>query len=121
MFKTLKNIPRRAKNSMYYSLCGFGSSFRKEESVKLETLALAVLVTVMCLVHWPLWKKLALTAAYLLVPLAELINSALEDICDLVSPEYNEKVKSSKDKGSAAVLLAIVINFVVLAALLKAG
>jgi diacylglycerol kinase (ATP) len=106
---------------MRYSLCGIASSFRKEEAVKLETAALAVLAAVMLLVPWPLWKKLALVASYLLIPFTELLNSAIEDVCDLVSPGYNEKVKNAKDKGSAAVLMAIVINFLVLAALLKAG
>jgi diacylglycerol kinase (ATP) len=104
---------------MYYSLCGIGSAFKKEEAIKLETLALVGLVVAMCLVPWPLWKKLALIASYLLIPLAELLNSAIEDICDLVSTGYEEKIKNAKDKGSAAVLLAMIVNFVVLAALIK--
>jgi diacylglycerol kinase len=32
----------------------------------------------------------------------------------LVSPDFNPKVKDAKDKGSAAVLVAIIINFMVL-------
>ncbi|MDR1040269.1 MAG: diacylglycerol kinase [Deltaproteobacteria bacterium] len=120
MLKALKNIPKRCKNAMYYSLCGLGSAFRKEEAVKLETLALVLLVAILFIVPWPAWKKVALVAAYLLVPFTELLNSAIEDVCDLVSPEYNEKVKTAKDKGSAAVLVAIIFDFVVLAALVKA-
>jgi diacylglycerol kinase (ATP) len=65
-------------------------------------------------VSWPIWKKGVLIAVYLLIPLIELINSALEDICDLVSPDYNEKIKWAKDKGSAAVLMAIIIAIVTL-------
>jgi diacylglycerol kinase (ATP) len=121
MLKALKNIPKRAKNAMGYSLSGLYSSFKKEEAIKLETISLVILIIVMFLVHWPLWKKFALVATYLLIPLTELINSSIEDICDLVSPDYNEKVKTSKDKGSAAVLIAIIINFVVLVALLCAA
>jgi diacylglycerol kinase (ATP) len=120
MFKTLANIPRRAKNSMYYSLCGLGVSFKNEESVKLEALSLVALIIVVCLVSWPAWKKLALIGAFLLIPLTEMLNSALEDLSNLVSPGYNEKIKNAKDKGSAAVLIAIIINCVVLAALIKA-
>ncbi|MDR1921420.1 MAG: diacylglycerol kinase [Candidatus Adiutrix sp.] len=41
----------------------------------------------------------------------------MEDICDLVSPDYDLHVKNAKDKGSAAVLLAIIINVLALAAL----
>jgi diacylglycerol kinase (ATP) len=120
MLKAFLNIPHRAKNAMYYSLCGLAASFRKEEAVKLETLALILLITILIFVPWPLWKKAALAASYLLIPFTELLNSAIEDVCDLVSPEYNEKVKTAKDKGSAAVLLAIMMNFLVLAALVCA-
>lgn len=116
--KVIKNIPKRAKNASYYSFCGLVSAFKKEESVKLETIALVILIVVMCLVIWPLWKKITLVSVYLLIPFSELINSAIEDISDLVSKDYNEYVKNAKDKGSAAVLVAIFINFLALAALI---
>ncbi|MDR2354443.1 MAG: diacylglycerol kinase [Deltaproteobacteria bacterium] len=119
MLKALKNIPSRAKKAMYYSLCGLGASFKKEEAIKLETLSLVILVIIMCFVPWPFWKKITLIASFLLIPLVELINSSIEDICDLVSMEYNEKIKTSKDKGSAAVLMAIIINILVLIVLWK--
>jgi diacylglycerol kinase (ATP) len=118
VWKVIKNIPNRAKKASYYSICGLISSFKKEEAIKLETIALVVLIIVMCLVTWTLWKKVALVGIYLLIPLTELLNSAIEDICDLISTEYNEKIKNAKDKGSAAVLIAIFINFIALAALI---
>jgi diacylglycerol kinase (ATP) len=118
MFKAIKNIPHRAKKAMYYSLCGLSSSFKKEEAIKLETIAFIILIGIMCFVPWPIWKKITLIGSYLIIPLIELVNSAIEDICDLVSPEFNEKIKTAKDKGSAAVLLAILINFLVLTILL---
>ncbi|MDR2456491.1 MAG: diacylglycerol kinase [Deltaproteobacteria bacterium] len=115
---TLKNIPGRVKNAMRYSLQGLASAFSKEESIRLETLALILLVAILAPIPWPLWKKAALIAAYFLVPLAELFNSAIEDLCDLVSPGYNEKIKNAKDKGSAAVLLAIIAGCFILIALI---
>jgi diacylglycerol kinase (ATP) len=118
MLNALKNIPQRARRAMGFSLRGVYSAFRKEEAIKLEFIGLLILVVALALVHWPLWKKLALSASYLAIPLTELLNSAIEDICDLVSPEFNEKIRDAKDKGSAAVLMAIVFNFVVLGALL---
>jgi diacylglycerol kinase (ATP) len=118
MFKTLANIPKRASSAMKYSLSGLKLAFITEESIRLETIALVLLVIIMALVPWPLWKKAALVAVFFLVPLTELINSALEDICDLVSPEYHSNIKAAKDKGSAAVLIAMIIGFVFLFALI---
>ena len=118
LFNTIKNIPRRVLKASSYSWDGLRSAIIKEESFRLEIISLVVLVAVLICVPWPIWKKAALTGSYLLIPLAELLNSALEDICDLVSPDRHPLIKSAKDKGSAAVLLAIVINLIALASLL---
>ena len=118
MIKTIKNIPRRVVKAFGYSFDGLKSAFIKEESIRLEAMGLVLLVLVLIFVPWPLWKKVSLTAIYLLIPLAELLNSALEDLCDLVSPDFNPLIKSAKDKGSAAVLAAIIINVLALAGLI---
>ena len=118
IIRTIKNIPRRVIKASSYSFDGLKSAFVKEESIRLEALTLVLLVLILVFVPWPLWKKVALTATYLLIPLAEILNSAIEDLCDLVSPEFNPLIKSAKDKGSAAVLLAIIINLLALAALI---
>jgi diacylglycerol kinase (ATP) len=117
LLKTIKNIPGRISKAMRYSIEGLVQAFVKEESIRLETIGLGILVLVLLLVPWPVWKKGALVAVYLLIPLTELVNSAIEDLGDLVSPGFNAKIKSAKDKGSAAVLLAIAVAAVALVAL----
>jgi diacylglycerol kinase (ATP) len=121
MFKsTLKNVPRRIVRALGFSGRGLASAFFKEEAFRLEVLGLGLLGAALAAWPWPWWKKAALMAAYMLIPLAELFNSALEDICDLVSTDYHPLIAQAKDKGSAAVLLAIVVNILVLSALLLA-
>ena len=121
LISTLRNIPGRVVRATGFSCRGLKAAFLQEEAFRLEVLGLALLGAVLAACPWPLWKKAALTAAYLLIPLAELFNSALEDFCNLVSPDYNPLAGQVKDKGSAAVLLAIVINVLVLLALCLAG
>ena len=41
-----------------------------------------------------------------LVLSAEALNTSIEYICDLISPEYNTMVRVIKDVGAAAVILA---------------
>lgn len=120
MLKTIKNIPRRAASATQYSLAGLKSAYSKEEAIRLEAMGFALVLIAMLIVPWPFWKKAAMVAAYLLIPLCELVNSAIEDVCDLISRDYQENIKTAKDKGSAAVLLAIIINLAVLAALIWA-
>ncbi len=51
----------------------------------------------------PQWAILALTTG--LVIFAELVNTALEELCDLYSTERNPKIKRIKDISAGAVLV----------------
>ncbi len=118
LLRTLKNIPGRVVRASSYSWDGLKSAFLKEEAFRLEALAGLILLVTLAFVPWPLWKKLALAAVFCLIPLVELLNSAIEDLSDLITREHNPMVKNAKDKGSAAVLLALILNFLALAALI---
>ncbi len=109
---------RRCVRATLFSLAGFRAALTKEEAFRLELAGLAGLVLIMFAVPWPLWKKFFLTGSYLLILIVELLNSAIEDVCDLVSPGYSELIKNAKDKGSMAVLLALFCNVLLLIALI---
>jgi Diacylglycerol kinase len=118
VIKLLRKAPARFAASFGYCRDAVLAMFRKEESFRLEMIALVLLVAVMLVCGWPWWKRVALVGCYLLVPLTEVLNSAVEDVCDLITRERNELVKNAKDKGALAVLLAIVFNCFTLATLL---
>lgn len=48
-----------------------------------------------------------------LVLLTELLNTALELLCDVISPEYNEKIGHVKDISAGAVLVTAVTALVI--------
>jgi Diacylglycerol kinase len=118
MLPLLKRAPKRLAKSFGYCWDGLKAMFRKEESFRLETIAFCILLLVLIACPWPIWKKLFLLGSYLLIPFAELVNSAIEDVCDLVTREQSPYVKTAKDKGALAVLFAIIINAFVLVALI---
>jgi len=45
-----------------------------------------------------------------LVFAAELFNSAIESVVDLISPEYHKKAENAKDYAAGAVLVAAIIS-----------
>ena len=45
--------------------------------------------------------------------MAELFNTAVEKICDLIEPNHNLVIKASKDMAAAGVLLAALFSVVV--------
>ncbi|MFA7272609.1 MAG: diacylglycerol kinase family protein [Crocinitomicaceae bacterium] len=57
------------------------------------------------------WLTIFLISA--LVISLELINSAIEKLCDFVQPDLHEKIKIIKDTAAAAVLVAAGIALVV--------
>ena len=54
---------------------------------------------------------LILTIFFVLV--SEFINTAIEDLCDLYTTEYNEKIKIIKDIGAGAVTLTAISSVIV--------
>ncbi|MEW6117774.1 MAG: diacylglycerol kinase [Nitrospirota bacterium] len=61
---------------------------------------------------------LVLSVAVILVLLAEMLNTAIEYIVDMVSPEYSEKARIAKDVGAGAVLItafgAAILGYIIL-------
>jgi diacylglycerol kinase len=43
----------------------------------------------------------------------ELVNSALEYLCNIVQPEQHQKIKGIKDMAAAAVLVVALVSIVV--------
>lgn len=43
----------------------------------------------------------------------EIINSAIEKLCDLVCPTFNLTIKKVKDMSASAVLFAAIISFII--------
>lgn len=95
--------------AFFYSLAGIRSGFSHEEAFRQEVLLFLLLLPGLYLIPVSPEFKALLFAANCLVLITELLNSAIESVVDLVSPEYNIYAKRAKDMGSAAVLLSIAL------------
>ena len=88
---------------------GLAHGWTKERPVRQEIVVTgAGLLTAPLVASDPL-HGIALVGVLLMMLIVELLNVAIEAICDLVSPERNPMVKIAKDCGSAAVLLSIIL------------
>lgn len=59
-------------------------------------------------------KLFLVVISYFMILVTEALNTAIENIVNLMSPEYNCFAKKAKDVGSAAVFIAIVNALVIL-------
>ena len=98
--------------AFFYSLNGLRFAISNEAAFRQE--ACIVVIVSVALLFLPLslvWKGL-LFLATTVVLVVELLNSAIESVVDIASPEYHVLAKRAKDLGSAAVLLSIVLAVV---------
>jgi diacylglycerol kinase (ATP) len=99
----------RILNAFRYSMQGFRKCFRHEEAFRQEVLASIVIVPL------GLWlgdngvERALLLGSWLVVPIVELLNSAIEANVDRVGLEHHQLSARAKDIASAAVFSSIVM------------
>jgi diacylglycerol kinase (ATP) len=92
--------------SFSYAIQGIGFVLRTQHNAWLHLLAtLGVIMLALFLGFTPDdWRWLIVAMA--IVWIAETINTAMEHLCDVVSPHYAEAVKRAKDIAAGAVLIS---------------
>lgn len=103
--------PRGARQllaALGWSLQGLRAAWQHESAFRLESYLALVLVPMGVWLGDGAAEKTILAGSILLVLAGELVNSAIEAIVDMASPEYHQLAGRAKDMGSAAVLLLIV-------------
>ena len=99
---------RRLIKAAGYSLQGLAASFRHETAFKQEVAATVVLVPLALWLGNTGLERALLITVWMLVPLFELVNSAVEAIVDRIGPELHELSGRAKDISSATVMVALI-------------
>ncbi|MDE7349868.1 MAG: diacylglycerol kinase family protein [Muribaculaceae bacterium] len=96
---------RKRMRSFGYAFAGIGTLLRDEHNSRIHVLAMvcAVALGFVLDISATEWCVVALCCGAVLM--AEAMNSAVEALADLVSPEYHPLVKKAKDVGAAGVLM----------------
>ena len=92
-----------------YTWQGIRAAYRHEEAFRQETWLCAVLVPLGLYLGDGGVEKALLVASALLLPLVEILNSAIEAVVDRTGEDRHELSGRAKDMGSAAVAIAILI------------
>lgn len=93
-----------------FALKGFWEVLKHETSFQIE---MAIIIPLWILIPFfpmALAYKLILALALFIPLIAEMINSAIERIVDLASPNYHELAKRAKDAGATVVFLSIALT-----------
>jgi diacylglycerol kinase (ATP) len=104
---------KRLINAIGYSFSGFKAAFQNEDAFRQEVFLTIVLVPLAFYIANNSLEIVLLLFSTLLVPIVELLNSAIEATVDRISLEQHKLAKRAKDIGSAAVFLSLVNLFAV--------
>ena len=94
-------------NALTYSVAGFKEGIQHHTHFRLAIVLTILFTPVAILIGEDAVQRALLVFALLLIPILELINSAIEITVDRISLEHHQLSKKAKDLASAAVSLSV--------------
>jgi len=104
---------RSRLSSFIHAFRGLRSLIKNEHNARIHLAAAVVAVTAGILFKISRAEWMLIIIVIGMVFLAELLNSSLEALADIVDPEWNEKIRKSKDFASAAVLISAIVSVII--------
>ena len=99
--------------SFGYAIKGLFFALKEQQNLRIHLLAIIVVTIAGIFLGLSAieWSVIALTIGMVVV--TEIMNTAIEILVDMVSPQYSEKAGKTKDIAAGGVLLATIIAVVV--------
>lgn len=96
---------KKQLNSFRYAFEGIFSAIRTESHLRFHFVAAFYVFLFAALGEFTVTEWTTLVITVCLVIFAELVNTALEEVCDLYSKDFNLNIKRIKDVSAGAVLI----------------
>ena len=109
----MNNKPKYSifKNASY-AIDGLLHAIKTESSFKIELILAIPIFIAIFMIDVTITQKLILTITAFLVAIVELLNSAIENVVDLVTKEYHPLAKNAKDIAATAVLFSVILHII---------
>lgn len=107
------NVIKRTFHKFKCAFTGLVAGIRYDRSILIQVLLALISISVFSVMKLSVVEWLFVISAIFIVLIAEYLNSAIEDICDLLVNKYDLHVKEIKDIAAAAVLLAALYAVIV--------
>ena len=99
---------KRLVDSFNFAIEGLISALKNEKHMKVHILAAIIIVILAIIINASKVEILIISLSVSFVVITELVNTAVEAIIDLVSPERHPLAKLAKDVAAGAVLVAAI-------------
>lgn len=96
-------------NSFIYAMSGIRQAIKTQRNFRIH-LIISLYISYFAIIAKVSYSNICiLLICFMIILSLELINTAIEKLCDKIDTSYNLIIKSAKDTASAAVLIASVI------------
>jgi len=109
LLRDLQSLGSRLRRATGYSIKGLRAAFQHEQAFRLEVYALLLVIPLGLGLGDGALEKVLLIGSWLIVLMAELMNSAIEAVVDRIGSESHELSGRAKDVASAAVMVALAL------------
>ncbi len=103
--------------SFRFAFHGLKALLKEEHNARIHFIVAIFVVAAGILIKLHPYEWIAVIFAIGFVITTEILNTAVENLCDFISPERNEKIKNIKDLAAAGVLIsaisAIIIGLII--------
>jgi diacylglycerol kinase len=106
------SISKRLK-SFVFAFNGLKILFSEEHNARLHLIAAILVISASIFYKLNTYEWIAVIFSIGIVFIAEIFNTAIENIADFLTTEKNEKIKIIKDLSAAAVLISALTSFTI--------
>jgi diacylglycerol kinase (ATP) len=103
----------RIIRAIFYTWRGLSWTARFEAAFRQEIVVFLLAVPASQLLTPDMWQRAVLLGSVIFVMIVELLNTAIEKLCDRITTKPDEQIGRVKDIASAAVGLAILLALTV--------
>ncbi|MEJ7780841.1 MAG: diacylglycerol kinase family protein [Daejeonella sp.] len=96
----------------YYAWKGLNYTFRTQINFRVQLMAALLVLLLSCYLGLNTDEWLWIISAVAIVLMAELANTAIETLVDMISPEFNPKAGIVKDISAAVALISSILALI---------
>jgi len=103
----------RFYRSFHYALEGMMHILSKHQNIRFHIVIAIVALLLAAFLHISRIEYLFIILAIFLVIISEMINTAIEEMVNLITTEHRKEAKIAKDVAAAAVLLSSIMAIII--------
>jgi diacylglycerol kinase len=101
-------MENKVHHSFGFALAGILHAFRDNRNIRIHTVIAILVLVASFLLGLTKIEKIIILLVVVLVIASEMINTAIEEMVDLITGEHREEAKRAKDVAAGMVLVAAI-------------